>query len=1261
MYRKTQLTAQHVALRENIVALAGALGGDLSAFSLRRRRRLSNDIDVATWENTTTPYEFLEEISASIRNDNYGLSQIKDDTIALKALDAVVVNLLENGTFGLGALKTGISATREQVGNSTHGLPGIASIVEDVQHLLNAIAYDLSGAYTLPSISSHLTNESYSLPNIWSYLTDPGHGLLTLKDALGSIANDSSSVLDILNNDAFGLQSIMQTLGGTVVPELEILLNEVNERNTNNTLQILEQISKENENFTANRTIETQMVIQQIGAVSQKVLAIELLLLNSSFGLSTIRAMIDDSRTGIESILENSSYGLSHIKEAADASSNTANEIKGLLENGDDILGVIKNKLVEITDDFLGDGEIGLATLSVALANANEGIVNASDELNSVSNLLESHGSSLESLESTLSAANQILVNNSNDLYKIEAHLTDPDHGLELIQSTLNHSEEQDDVLRANVVALAASLGGNLSAIGQSDNVTDVVTWEGSQTPYDLLAGLNATVESELFGLKRVKDALDLILSQLGTCDSGAMQALSLLHNDTFGLEALEESLTTINQGLFSSTIGLPNIQNHLTDADNILHSILSHLNSTEHGLEVLKNSGSSVMAILLALQDTLGGPDDSNNVAQVVDDIRSVLGTSSNNSTAFNLLEDVNDGVDQIQLALDTSVANHLAALQRQVNDLNTNNTIKILETISDESQNSTAETAVVVAAIGGVKMEVLELENALNDSTTGLPAANSKLLVIENKLTDAPYGLQHLYEGIRSSNERLGNTTGGLVKILDLLGPNTASDGDELTLFGVLREIQSGILGSDQSLGDLSVAVETLLGTPTNSSSTISKILEDVETSVGTFNDDTSVAGILADLLSTVGSKAQNDTSIVRRVENIQGFLETSVRADLLDGLNASSANIMGELKTTQLNIADSSSEMESKITSQTADIIGNMTNLESYLTEHIGATRSEIVGNLSTEASKIEGQISLGSTEILRNITATSSQLEQYMDEKAIEILSNYSAEMMQMGEKMTSMTGEIATMFSSEMSGMAENVTELFESCNVQSDNFGAQVELLIQDQTSEILDNVSTGSSQMQALIVSQIAQKSANILFRAGESEANLTSEIQVSKAAIMDELGDLAESEANLTSEIQACKATIMSELSDLTNAIEVDAKCVYSPGNNQAPGKTLTLEFMVYTTILGEDVNVTIDSPEIVYKGKDGTVRSINATSTSKTQLGPGRQHLSIAVETSNDAIRNMNDVLIVDFKVATTTSDKVQKKRVSVLPCGPPCGHS
>ena len=103
------------------------------------------------------------------------------------------------------------------------------------------------------------------------------------------------------------------------------------------------------------------------------------------------------------------------------------------------------------------------------------------------------------------------------------------------------------------------------------------------------------------------------------------------------------------------------------------------------------------------------------------------------------------------------------------------------------------------------------------------------------------------------------------------------------------------------------------------------------------------------------------------------------------------------------------------------------------------------------------------------------------------------------------------------------------------------------------------------------------------------------------------------------------------------------------------------MMIEFMVYTTILGEDTGANITSPNIVYKGKDGTVRDTNAVSMITTELGLGRQYLGFSVKTSNDAIRNLNDVLIADIEVATITSDGEQKKRVSVLPCGPPCGNS
>ena len=250
-YAQEQLTDQHRILRENILALAAALGGSLDNFD---RRRLDESVSSQlAWEGDT-PYNLLASINATI-----------------------------------GAI-------------SEHGIEGAG-------------------------------------------LTEV---LTSIETTLGIKIDGSPSILELLKNPGFGLQSIKRTLDETIAVELATVLKEVNGLNTNNTLKIIEQISDESKIFTTNRTLETKLVVQKIGELKEEVLDLELLLVNATTGLPGIRGDLMHARESIVGILNGPTCGLCHMKNElrsglSSAQSSISNLTKVVENNEANLRSLVEN------------------------------------------------------------------------------------------------------------------------------------------------------------------------------------------------------------------------------------------------------------------------------------------------------------------------------------------------------------------------------------------------------------------------------------------------------------------------------------------------------------------------------------------------------------------------------------------------------------------------------------------------------------------------------------------------------------------------------------------------------------------------------------------------------------------------------------------------------------------------------------------------------------------------------------------------------
>ena len=225
-------------------------------------------------------------------------------------------------------------------------------LADGLPKILSLLRTD-SGEGLLSSIKIALDDSSSGLPGIVSELSTSSSSLGLLQSTLGN-KDGGQSVLELLRNDNYGLQSIKNVLDVTIKTELGMILQQVNGLNTQNTIDILDKIAKESGGVTANQTLENQIVIQKIGDVKQEVLDLELLLIDSTTGLPGVVSKVTSARASIEGLLQNSGFGLEHIKDAIDRAS-------GRLSDGATD-GLPKQLL-----DLLQSADFGLQSLKVAL------------------------------------------------------------------------------------------------------------------------------------------------------------------------------------------------------------------------------------------------------------------------------------------------------------------------------------------------------------------------------------------------------------------------------------------------------------------------------------------------------------------------------------------------------------------------------------------------------------------------------------------------------------------------------------------------------------------------------------------------------------------------------------------------------------------------------------------------------------------------------------------------------------------------------
>ena len=153
------------------------------------------------------------------------------------------------------------------------------------------------------------------------------------------------------------------------------------------------------------------------------------------------------------------------------------------------------------------------------------------------------------------------------------------------------------------------------------------------------------------------------------------------------------------------------------------------------------------------------------------------------------------------------------------------------------------------------------------------------------------------------------------------------------------------------------------------------------------------------------------------------------------------------------------------------------------------------------------------------------------------------------------------------------------------------------------------------------------------------------------------DEIQAVTDSIQLTVKEIQSTADKTADNLSSAMG-LQVDAKCVQPPRIKSGSGsnKAIVMAFMVYTKSHGIPTNCTIDFVDVVFHDKNGEVKSQVASLLATTPLPEGswRQHISISIDTDKNSIRNMNDILIIDIFVKSSSG--MLTSQASVLPCFP-----
>lgn len=228
-------------------------------------------------------------------------------------------------------------------------------------------------------------------------------------------------------------------------------------------------------------------------------------------------------------------------------------------------------------------------------------------------------------------------------------------------------------------------------------------------------------------------------------------------------------------------------------------------------------NGTNGIKKDLSALKGAVGIFSDDATVAGMLINLQNTLGSKAENETSIVHL------VKNIQRHLKTSVSTDLELILRQVNGLSENNTLKILEQISNESDgvttNRTLQTAHVLREIGIVKNDVLDIERYLGMPTSGDDIPNTVFGWfddIDSTIKDGTNGLSKIRAAATLSNSRLG----------------MASDGRPPTVFGSFDEIQNTLNNQEQKLKSLIEEKEA------NLKSQIDEIKESLATQFDTSN---------------------------------------------------------------------------------------------------------------------------------------------------------------------------------------------------------------------------------------------------------------------------------------------------------------------------------------------------------------------------------------------------------------------------------------
>ena len=1053
-------------------------------------------------------------------------------------------DLLQNSEIGLGANMgklhlaiEGNSNISNALADNEHGLPFIKSILGNEEYGLEALQEALS------TVGGRLNSTMSGFPRILSILTDDFSGLsaiqstldgtngikadiTTFQSTLGTFSNNAKSVSSILVDlqNTVGLKaenetsivrrvkSIQSFLETSVRTNLTLILRQVKELNRNSTIDILERISRESESVTINRTLETAQILNEIDIVKTDVEDIESYLGLPSFEADrpgTVLGWFDE----IDAALSDGENGLAQIMKAATLANNRLGDTTG---------GLVK--ILQI----LGTNSEEMTIFEVLAKN----LANTTFELSQLDTNLNIK-------------ASKILTNCTAEASQVEAHIDAKS------SEVMSNCTAEASRVEAFINTKSSDIMKNCT--GEASQVEDFINTKSS----DIMN--NCTGEaSQLEALIDMKagDILSHATSETSRIEEFInMKSAEIMNNSTselFAIESFLEGLINTNKAVLDSTSnGLPRIVSLLTEenSNGLPSYIKAALDDTSRGLSGILGRLSNSSSALSVLQSTVGDKAGGKSV--------------------LSLLNDDDFGLQSIKDYLMLTIKTELDAMLRQLNGLNTNNTIDILDKIVEKSDgvtaNRTVETQMVIQKIGEVNEEILEVELKLLDSTSGLPGCISNVTSartsIENLLQNSVFGLEHIKNAINIANARLGD--------------------DDVNINGFPKQMLDLLQNSEFGLQAL---MDILVGSGSDS---IVSLLSSTDTSLETRIGDAKTA-LHADITST---------------KNAIKIEIGDAKAELQSGINTTRGELEGAKTMIQSDIATTRSDLQSDI----ATTQNKLDEAKSALETEIGGAKTALQSEITTTQNRLEEAKSALEADIGEAKTALDTKIDATQN-KLEEAKSALEADI---GGAKTALQSEITT---------TQNRLEEAKSA-LEADIGEARTALDTKiDATQNKLEEA---KSALEADIGGAKTALDTKIDAARNELEGlieNLENQLQPASGSS----SSTRLLQARASSSVEGSLGSAFGS----SFGLGVDVRCPPTRGPRkstkaQKKSRTMNIDLLVNTQTYGENCDASITEVVAVYVDRTGAYKSQAGTITRSVDMSTGLQIVSFELSKSSNGI--------------------------------------